>query len=249
MSDCDFSGISDNEKDFVLSLDDFLKLSDEKRYNKMFRPHPDLQGLNDYFEVFDQLFDDSNVQERDLVVMAIGPKRNLLASDGRISEYEAVNDQNKSDRGLLRLWDFNKLSGNQPKTPEGRYRIISREQEVLTQIRLAEPELYKNCLRPMSNPSQDDMTRQFCERFELPAGHLRFNAFINSHVVGYSIQERLNVGKVLVSQFARMHGAKVAHRDVGDHSVWLSPSNAITLSNFIAAYYQPAGTVGEQRKD
>ncbi|WP_414433223.1 AAA domain-containing protein [Alcanivorax sp. IL2] len=247
---CDFSGISDNEKDFVLSLDDFLKLADEKRFNKTFRPHPDQQGLNNYLGVFDQLFDESNVQECDLVVDGYRAKEKIFSHPaGAYTEYEAVNDQNKSDRGLLRLWDFNKLSGNQPKTPQGRYRIISREQEVLTQIRLIEPELYKNCLRPMSNPSQDDMTRQFCERFELPTGHLRFNAFINSHVVGYSIQERLNVGKVLVSQFARMHGAKVAHRDVGDHSVWLSPSNAITLSNFVAAYYQPAGTVGEQRKE
>jgi len=247
---CDFSGISENEKDFVLTLEDFLQLADEKRYNKTFRPHPDLQGLNDYFEVFDKLFDDSNVQERDLVVDGYRAKEKIFSHPlGAYTEYEAVNDQNKFDRGLLRLWDFNKLSGNQPKTPEGRYKIISREQDVLTQIRLTEPELYKNCLRPMSNPSQDDMTRQFCERFELPTGHLRFNAFINIHVVGYAIQERINVGKVLVSQFARMHGAKVAHRDVGDHSIWLSPSNAITLSNFIAAYFQPAGTVGEQRKE
>ena len=165
---CDFSDISDNEKDFVLSLDDFLKLADEKRFNKTFRPHPDQQGLNDYFEVFDQLFDESNVQERDLVVDGYRAKEKIFSHPmGAYTEYEAVNDQNKSDRGLLRLWDFNKLSGNQPKTPEGRYRIISREQEVLTQIRIAEPELYKNCLRPMSNPSQDDMTRQFCERFEL----------------------------------------------------------------------------------
>lgn len=247
---CDFSGISDNEKDFVLTLIDFLKLSDEKRFNKTFRPHPDQQGLNDYFEVFDQLFGESNVQERDLVVDGYRAKEKIFSHPlGAYIEYEAVNDQHKFDRGLLRLWDFNKLSGNQPKTPEGRYKIISREQDVLTQIRLTEPELYKSCLRPMSNPSQDDMTRQFCERFELPTGHLRFNAFINSHVVGYAIQERLNAGKVLISHFARMHGAKVAHRDVGDHSVWLSPSNAITLSNFIAAYFQPAGTVGVQRKE
>ncbi|ROU00074.1 nuclease [Marinobacter sp. R17] len=247
---CDLSGISENEKGFVLKLKDFLKLADERKFNKTFNHPQNAKDLNAYIGVFDRLFDDSNVQERDLVVDGYRAKEKIFSHPlGAYAEYEAVNDYHKLDRGLLRLWDFNKLSGNEPKTPEGRYRIISREQEVMTQIRLTEPELYKNCLRPLSNPSQDDMTRQFCERFELPSGHLRFNAFINSHVVGYSIQERLNVGKILVSQFARMHGAKVAHRDVGDHSIWLSPSNAVTLSNFIAAYFQPAGTVGEQRKE
>jgi hypothetical protein len=40
---------------------------------------------------------------------------------------------------------------------------------------------------------------------------------------------------------------KVAHRDIADHSLWLSPSKEIALSNFISAYHQPIGTVGDYR--
>ncbi|MCV5824302.1 hypothetical protein OFN33_27965, partial [Escherichia coli] len=45
-----------------------------------------------------------------------------------------------------------------------------------------------------------------------------------------------------------LHEMKIAHRDVADHSLWISPSKEVALSNFISAYHQPAGTVGDYRK-
>ncbi|MEF1212317.1 nuclease, partial [Vibrio alginolyticus] len=42
--------------------------------------------------------------------------------------------------------------------------------------------------------------------------------------------------------------AEYAHRDIADHSLWISPSKEVALSNFISAYHQPIGTVGDYRK-
>ena len=40
----------------------------------------------------------------------------------------------------------------------------------------------------------------------------------------------------------------VAHRDIGDHSVWLERPAKVSLSGFITAHYPEAGTVGSVRQ-
>ena len=59
--------------------------------------------------------------------------------------------------------------------------------------------------------------------------------------------DRLNLTKLLLAKFGDLHEIKIAHRDIADHSLWLSPSKEIALSNFISAYHQPIGTVGDYR--
>lgn len=103
------------------------------------------------------------------------------------------------------------------------------------------------CARFKGNVSPDSITEQHSELFEMPDGHFRLNEFINRFVVRMSGGERLQLLKILLAQFAGLHGHSVAHRDVGDHSVWFSPASGIALSNFISAYHQPIGTVGDLR--
>jgi len=57
----------------------------------------------------------------------------------------------------------------------------------------------------------------------------------------------VNLTKLLLAKFGDLHEIKIAHRDIADHSLWLSPSKEIALSNFISAYHQPIGTVGDYR--
>ena len=61
----------------------------------------------------------------------------------------------------------------------------------------------------------------------------------------FLIWTRLNVVKLLIAKFSDLHEMKIAHRDVADHGLWISPSKRVALSNFISAYHQPAGTVGD----
>ncbi|EEX50957.1 nuclease-related domain-containing protein [Pasteurella dagmatis] len=49
----DFSQLPDNEKLHVLTLADFLKLKNEHKFNKRFRPHPESRTLNQDFSIFD----------------------------------------------------------------------------------------------------------------------------------------------------------------------------------------------------
>lgn len=76
---------------------------------------------------------------------------------------------------------------------------------------------------------------------------MRFNEFVGRYAQSLGQRDRMNLAKLLVAKFGDLHEMKIAHRDIADHSLWLSPSKEIALSNFISAYHQPIGTVGDYR--
>lgn len=245
---CNFDELPDAEREHVLHLNDFLMLANENQYNKKFRPHPDAAGLNQHFEVFDQLLKQGNAKPKELMVDGFRAGELIFEHPGKVYvEYQATNENNKAERALLRMWDFSKLDDIDAKTPEGRFKILSRERDVLVYLGQRDLELSRRCLKPIKNPSKDSITQEFSELCELPAEHYRLNEFINRYVEQFPETGRIKLAKIMVAQFATMHGFKVAHRDLGDHSIWFSPSSAIALSNFIAAYHQPVGTVGPRR--
>ena len=246
--DCTFADLPDNELNHVLTLGDFLALANEGQYNKRFRPHPAQQGLNQHFDVFDRLLNKGNTKPKELIVDGFRAQELIFEHPAKVYvEHQAKNDNNKDERALLRLWDFSKLDDLDAKTPEGRFKILSRERDVLVYLSNRDLDLGRRCLRPMKNPSKDSVTQEYSELCELPSEHYRLNEFIHRYVGQFDQFGRIRLVKVLVAQFSLMHGFKVAHRDLGDHSIWFSPDSSISLSNFIAAYHQPAGTVGPRR--
>ncbi|MFO0120987.1 MAG: hypothetical protein ACK520_00720, partial [Inhella sp.] len=48
-------------------------------------------------------------------------------------------------------------------------------------------------------------------------------------------------------KFGELHALNVAHRDIGDHSVWVDRSSKVVMSGFPAAYYPEMKTVGAFR--
>lgn len=245
---CSFNDLPDNELNHVLHLKDFLRLANEGQYNNRFRPHPAQNGLNKYFGVFDRLLSRGNTKPKELIVDGFRAQELIFEHPAKVYvEHQAKNDNNKDERALLRLWDFTKLDDVDAKTPEGRFSILSRERDVLVYLGQRDLDLARRCLRPMKNPSRDSVTQEYSELCDLPSEHYRLNEFISRYVGQFDVAGRIRLVKVLVSQFALMHGLKVAHRDLGDHSIWFSPDSSIVLSNFIAAYHQPAGTVGPRR--
>tara|TARA_R110001583_G_scaffold72800_1_gene203372 strand:- start:3075 stop:8162 length:5088 start_codon:yes stop_codon:yes gene_type:complete len=243
-----YNTLPEKDKHHVLTLDQFVTLADPVKYDREFNSGRTAPYLNKDFSAFDRLISDGNVRPKELVVNGYRSELEIFSHPSQVyKEFQAVNENNKKDRALLRHWKFSNIGDSQTKTPEGRYQVVSRERDLLSYISHSENELYKNCLRSISNPSMDDMTQEYCELYELPSGHFRFNEFIDQYIVQYPEEQRLVPVKTLLNQFARLHGINVAHRDIGSHSVWLSPTNAIALSNFIAAYHQPIGTVGPRR--
>ncbi|MDK7178446.1 hypothetical protein QP445_13570, partial [Micrococcus luteus] len=92
-----------------------------------------------------------------------------------------------------------------------------------------------------------NVTSKYNELYELYPGYERFNQFIPKYSESFEEEDLLNLTKILIAKFADLHLLKIAHRDVASHSLWFSPSKAVAISNFISAYHQPTGTIGDYR--
>ncbi|WP_440090380.1 AAA domain-containing protein [Pseudomonas fragariae (ex Marin et al. 2024)] len=245
--DCSVN-LPDVEMQHVMLLNDFLELADPKRFKDRFNARSNI-GLNEHFGFFDGIINEGTVKPKELVVddYRAQSQAMFIHPTEVYREYDAVNIHNKDDRAMVRLWDFSKLNDTRARTAEGRYRILSRERDVMIYLRLRDQELMNRCARPKRNASPDTVTEQYAELLEMPEGHYRLNEFINRFVERMKALERVQLFKILLGQFAGLHRFNIAHRDLGDHSVWFSPSSSIALSNFISAYYQPVGTLGDLR--
>ncbi|WP_428827027.1 AAA domain-containing protein [Azonexus sp. IMCC34842] len=244
----DFSQLPEVDLQHTISLKEFLKFSGKVKFNEYFRPHPDAQVLNQDFPVFDELFLSGNTAPKALKIGGYTAVEEIFEHPKHVyKEYLASSEISKGTEALLRVWDFKKVEGNKAFTPQGRAEIVSREREVLQFINHQNRDLYNHCLRSLTSFEKDEVTSQCSEVYELPPGHVRFNEFVGKYGQSFTHTDRLNVTKLLLAKFGDLHEIKIAHRDIADHSLWLSPSKEIALSNFISAYHQPIGTVGDYR--
>lgn len=244
----DFSQLPEVDLRNTVSLKDFLKFSDKVKFNDHFRPHPNEQVLNQDFPVFDELFLSGNTAPKTLKIGGYTAVEEIFEHPKHVyKEYLASSEISKSTEALLRVWNFKKVEGTKAFTPQGRADIVSREREVLQFINHQNRDLYNHCLRSLTSFEKDEVTSQYSEVYELPPGHVRFNEFVGKYGQSLNQTDRLNLTKLLLAKFGDLHEIKIAHRDIADHSLWLSPSKEIALSNFISAYHQPIGTVGDYR--
>lgn len=248
----DFSKLGKNELAETVSLDDFCKLcSNEHTFNKRFTPHPESKVLlNDLPLLETHLLNDNKMESKPLTVDGwIGQEQIFNHPNEIYSEFYAQSESDKNDRAIIRKWDFDKLANYDAKTPDGRFKIVSREREVLTKIKRENRDLYEHCVSSLTIPSKDKITSQYNEVVELPEGQERLNDFITTYGENLSIDERVNLVKVLVARFADLHELHLAHRDIGRHSVWLSTGQRVALSNFISAFNRKKETVGAIRDE
>lgn len=246
--DADFSSLKEDQAKHTISLNDFLNLKNEHAFNKRFHPHPDSKVLNQDFHIFDKLFDREILPTKQISVNGYTSKELIFNHPSDIyQEFEAVSAATSKDTALMRLWDFNKIPGSKAKTQDGRHEIASREREVLSYIKNSNLDLYNHCLHSLVAIQKEQVSAQYSELYELKPGHVRFNEFVGKFVGSFSDIDRIKLVTLLISKFANLHETKVAHRDLGDHSIWLSPSKDVAISSFISAYHQPQGTVGDFR--
>lgn len=244
----DFTKLPEADLRHTISLKDFLKFSDKGVFEKHFRPHPAAKVLNQDFPIFDELFLNGNTAPKALKIGGYTAVEPVFEHPKFVyKEYLASSEISKGTEALLRVWNFKKVQGNKAITPQGRAEIVSREREVLQFINHHNRDLYNHCLRSLTSFEKDDVTSQYSEVYELPPGHMRFNEFVGKFGQSFTQGDRLNLTKLLLAKFGDLHEIKIAHRDIADHSLWLSPSKEIALSNFISAYHQPIGTVGDYR--
>ena len=249
----DFSQLPDNEKLHVVTLTEFLQLKDEKQFNARFRPHPDSKTLNQDFELFDKkIFSSNTVKPKNISIGGYYAEDTPIFSHPKhiYQEYLAETENKKhQDQALLRRWDFTKINRSEAQTPDGRYRLVSREYDVLNHIKLQNKDLYHTCLNYKSIPQKSEITAEYIDLFELFPQQKRFDQFVGGYNgENLSTERRLGLVQLLLDKFAQLHKVDIAHRDLGNHSIWLSADDKITLSGFATAYFSSEETVGDIRE-
>lgn len=250
----DFSQLPDNEKLHVVTLADFLQLKDEKQFNTRFRPHPDSKTLNQDFELFDkEIFGSNTIEPKNISIGGYYAKKEdvfFSHPQGIYQEYLAQTENKKhQDKALLRRWDFTKINRSEAQTPDGRYRLVSREYDVLNHIKLQNKDLYQACLNYKSTPQKGEITAEHIDLFELFPQQKRFDHFVDGYNgENLSTERRLGLVQLLLDKLAQLHKVGIAHRDLGNHSIWLSADDKITLSRFATAYFSSEETVGDIRE-
>jgi len=249
----DFSQLPDNEKLHVVTLTDFLQLKDEEQFDARFSPHSKSKTLNQDFELFDKkIFGSNTIKPKSISIGGYYAEDSAIFSHPKdiYQEYLAQTENKKhQDQALLRRWDFTKINRSEAQTPDGRYRLVSREYDVLNHIKLQNKDLYHACLNYKSTPQKGEITAEHIDVFELFPQQKRFNQFVGGYNgENLSTERRLGLVQLLLDKFAQLHKIGIAHRDLGNHSIWLSADDKITLSGFATAYFSSEETVGDIRE-
>ena len=249
----DFSQLPDNEKLHIVTLTDFLQLKDEEQFDARFSPHSKSKTLNQDFELFDKkIFGSNTIKPKSISIGGYYAEDNSIFSHPKhiYQEYLAQTENKKhQDQALLRRWNFTKINRSEAQTPDGRYRLVSREYDVLNHIKLQNKDLYHSCLNYKSTPQKGEITAEHIDLFELFPQQKRFDQFVGGYNgENLSTERRLGLVQLLLDKFAQLHKVGIAHRDLGNHSIWLSADDKITLSGFATAYFSSEETVGDIRE-
>lgn len=248
--------LAEEEKASVLQLDEFLEIGDSKTYKRLlelpqeFRNRLNMFSPLNHLNEFELLFRGSPelIRAREFSwqnYVVEGPPT-FKHPDSLYQEYKSVNRDDQNARALLRRWDFSQLGTSAP-TQADWVNIALREPRVFSYVKDKTDALNGVLLQPLGTLAADEVNIDHCELFDLPAKQKRLFDFIEAYRDKIPLADRVSLTKVLVSKFAELHRVGVAHRDIGDHCIWLERPDSVRISGFVAAYFPQMETVGVLR--
>ncbi|TIQ16864.1 MAG: hypothetical protein E5X51_33195 [Mesorhizobium sp.] len=160
-------------------------------------------------------------------------------------EYEATEEDNKNNLGILRLWDFTKCTDGRFQTEEGRLEIAGREQQVYHWLRDRDQELERTLL----TPRLDDPDRgvNYWEIYDRRRRMRRLNEFSISEASTTLPNQKIELARQIVSAVAALHRQNASHLDIGGHSIWLELPTSVRLSHLLASRFPEGKSLGPSR--
>lgn len=234
-----------DEQEYVFSLEEFSKIGDDKVYKQHFEDKSWMikrkedapnKNLKQWDRVFSNNSADFKAKSFSINNYVLQGKPQFQHRDGLYAEYQSQRSDNHNYKALMRRWDFTSpCIVEYARTPEQRSLIAHRESDVLGYIASQDEDLRDTYLRLEHLPSE--LSSDFVELYEWPNKKERLDTFIRKNSTKLTEENRLNLIQALVSRLASLHDIDVAHRDLGNHSIWVSLPSKVVLSNFLTATY------------
>ena len=239
--------LTDDEEQSVLSMAELLTFKYADCYKSYLWSKTRFDPTK-HLKTYDDLFEGPSFKPKVYYVDGFRPDSEPIFEHPRklYREFRAVAKDDPNAQALLRQWDFSAL-GLDMLAEGDRAAVGLREQRVYQYVADRNEELSLALFRPLTRKSPKDVTLDFAELFALPSTLTRLTEFTHKLLPKLCPEERLLLVKSLVGRFAELHDLRVAHRDVGDHSVWLDRSAKVMISGFPAAHFPEMRTVGSFR--
>lgn len=167
------------------------------------------------------------------------------------SEYFAEREGAKGFKALLRKWNFEELGNVDPvyRTKENFEAIALREENALGYLNEKNPKLADDnaFLEPISNEGRNAVTLNFFELYKLPHNLSRLKESLRKYGDGLKDEHRISIARLLLHHFAELHELEVAHRDVGEHCIWVHIPDKVSISGFATSSFPEQKTVSQIR--
>ncbi|MGK3998862.1 AAA domain-containing protein [Sorangium sp. So ce1024] len=250
-AECDLSALSKEEKHYATTLDRFVALADVKVYAEVY-PHrakgPPLSHLRRELDTF-FCGNDFKAQERIFSNYKAHGKAIFEHPRHLFREYRAEDVSDPNWTALLRLWDLDRLPA-ELSTDEERTRLATREKRAIgfLRSRLAPEAADGLALTLRVADDAQPVSTNYFELYDLRRTQQRLDEFLARTRGRLSAEQRLRLISVLLGKFAAIHEAGLAHRDLGEHCVWVEEPHLVVLSGFATASFPDAQTIAEHRQ-
>lgn len=226
-----------DEQRSVIDMTEFLTFRFASSYRQYMGGRHYFNPL-DHLAKYDNFFLGAAFRPKIYYIEGFRPEANpIFEHPGNLyAEYRAAAKDDPTALALLRQWDFDKL-GLKLIGETDRAFIGLREQKVFQYVADRNAELSLGLLRPIAWKGPKDVTIDYAELLSLPGRVTRMAEFAHSTLPKLDRDERLLLAKAVISRFADLHDIRVAHRDIGEHSLWLDRPSRVIMSGFPAAYY------------
>lgn len=248
---CDTSQLSDEEKFYTVPLERFVQIGDLTKYAKAFEPQKPGPSLLQLRSEFDTFFcgRDFKAQEAIFAGYRARGESIFVHRNSLFREYRAEDIRDPNFTALLRLWNLDQLPP-ELRTDDERARMATREKSALGYLRdrLAPETADGLALRLLISDDTQPVSTNYFELYDLAKDQTRLDEFMERHRSKLTPDSRLRLMSILLGKFAALHEAGLAHRDMGEHCVWVRQPNLVSLSGFATATFPSVETVGEYRR-
>ncbi len=228
--------LASEERESVLTLDEFFRLSNERDYDQIMPGKPQYKVLYGDFPYYKKFFKTDSVTQRVANVFGFRLDRNPIFSHGTSLFNEFLGQQpNSYAQALIRSWDFSKLDALIDKTT--RINVATRESQLYNYLEQNCTTLSLDVLRPISAVDPNSIGLDYEEAFSIKPHFTRLVEYQNKRLRDLTFAERVEIAQAIVSFVAKFHREGITHWDLSSRNFWINDNGQINLTGFIQATF------------